>query len=207
MTKERLLRSLKINGKPVKVVCGQVIVPELLKTREVEEKTEEKMRTYTLTAYKPSGSSRNCSRGCCGSTDTGSDFDLHRGLTFEELVERIAKYRVAHDPDAHREEYRGPPWELKYFDDTGMSDWEWNEQREDYFSDDGFFAIDKKVEEMVAQAEPVVKQKQEQAEREAAEKAQKEEQIRQAKRATEEKERRDREEYARLQKKYANGAT
>jgi len=167
------------------------------------------MRTYTLTAYKPNGSSRNCSRGCCGSTDSDSEFELHRGLTLEQLVERIAKYRISHDPDAHREDYRGPPWDLKYFDDTGMSDWEWNDQRDDYWDADGYDVVDRKVEELVTQAEPVIKQKQEQADKEAAEKAEREEQARRAKWAAEEKERRDRDEYKRLTEKYGatNGPT
>lgn len=42
MTKEQqLLRSLKINGKPVKVVAGQLIVPNFDKKEETSEEVKE----------------------------------------------------------------------------------------------------------------------------------------------------------------------
>ena len=41
MTREQLLKSLKINGKPVKVVCGQLIVPNFDKKEETPEEQNE----------------------------------------------------------------------------------------------------------------------------------------------------------------------
>jgi len=161
------------------------------------------MNTYTLVAYKPNGSSRNCGRGCCGSTTSDSDFLLRRGLTLEELAVEIAKLRISY-VEGHREEYQGEPFEVHYFDDTGTWDWESNEDRADYYEEaTGFNAIDKQLEALISQQQPIIKQKQEQEAKEAAAKAAEAERIRRTKWEAEEKERRDREEYARLKTKFA----
>lgn len=44
MTKEQLLRKLKINGKPVKVVAGQLVIPESMQKKEEEKTSEEAER-------------------------------------------------------------------------------------------------------------------------------------------------------------------
>lgn len=159
-------------------------------------------RTYTLVAYKPSDSVTNCGRGCCGSTTTDSDHVFKRGLTLEELAAEIATLRIQYNPDLHREEYRGPPHEVKYFDDMGGPNWDWDDSLEEYFSDTGFGIIDQKLETLIAQQQPIIKQKQEREAQEAAEKAAAAEKIRREKYEAEQKERRDREEYARLKTKF-----
>ena len=123
-------------------------------------------------------------------------------MTLEELAVEIAKLRISY-VEGHREEYQGEPFEVHYFDDTGTSDWESNEDRPDYYEPTGFNAIDKQLEALISQQQPIIKQKQEQDAKEAADKAAEAERIRRAKWEAEEKERRDREEYARLKTKFA----
>jgi hypothetical protein len=128
---------------------------------------------------------------------------MTRGLTIERLAEEIAKLRIQFDPDAHREDYRGPEYEITFFDDTAGADWEWNEDREDFFGPTGFNTISQQLEELISQQQPIIKQKQE---REAKEKAEREAEIerkRAAKYAEEQREKRDREEFARLSAKFA----
>ena len=155
------------------------------------------MNTYTLIAYKPSGSSLNCGRGCCGSTHSDSDFLLKRGLSLEDLAVEISKLRLSY-VEGHREDYQGEPFEVHYFPDTGTSDWESNED----YGDTGFSTIDKQLEALIAQQQPIIKQKQEREAKEAAEKAAEAERIRRVKYEAEQKEKQDREEFARLSKKF-----
>lgn len=159
------------------------------------------MNTYTLVAYQPSGSSRNCSRGCCGSTSSDSDFVMKRGLTLEALAAEIAKLRISY-VEGEGECYRGEPWDVKYFPDTGMSDWESNDKRDDYYEDTGFNVIDQRLEALIAQQQPIVKQKQEQEAKIAAEKAAEAARIQREKWESEQRELRDREEFARLSRKF-----
>ena len=163
-------------------------------------------QTYTLVAYKPNGSSANCGCGCSGSTHSDSDFVMKRGLSLEELAAEIATLRVS-PSGGRREHYRGEPFEVKYFDDMGGPDWGEDDSKNEYWSPTGFGVIDPKLEALIAQQEPIIKQKQEQEAKEKAEREAAAEKIRREKWEAEQKEKRDREEYARLKTKFEKEKT
>lgn len=159
------------------------------------------MKTYTLVAYKPNGESWNCGSSCCGKTRSDSGFVFKRGLTVDQLAEEIAKIRVSY-VEGRREEYRGEPFEVHYFDDTGMSDWESNEEREDYWEEEGFWKINQKLETLISTQEPIIKQREEQEAKEKAAREAEEARVRRVKYEAGEREKRDREEFARLSAKF-----
>lgn len=154
--------------------------------------------TYTLVVYRPSWSTwKGCS--CHGtSTHHDSEFEFMRGLTFDELVKKIAEYKASIKDS--KEEYQ-----FKYFDDWGGPGADWDEAlcENGSWSD---WLLTETVENRVNEQEPIIKQK-----REAEEKARKEQQerdarARRAQAEVEERERRDREEYARLKAKFEKEA-
>ena len=46
MRREQLLRSLKINGRPVRVIAGQIVIPEEMQKPQEERKNESELLIY-----------------------------------------------------------------------------------------------------------------------------------------------------------------
>lgn len=164
---------------------------------ERESPDPEAKTTYTLIAYRPSWSRW---KGChCHGTSTHHDsqFEFSRGLTFDELVKEIAKYKS--QVKEGEQEY-----EFKYFDDWGGPGADW-----DLTIDSGSWsdwALTQTVEKRVNEQEPIIKQKREAEEKARREQQERDEQVRRARAAVEAQERRDREEYERLKTKFEKGA-
>jgi hypothetical protein len=114
---------------------------------------------------------------------------LSRGLSLEQLAEEIAKLRIQFDPEAHREDYRGPDYEVTYFDDTAGADWDLDD-------------VSTRLEKLISEQEPIIKQREALAAKEKAEREAEAERVRAAKYAAEQREKKDKEEFARLSAKF-----
>lgn len=157
--------------------------------------------TYTLIAYKPAGSSPNCGCGCSGYTHSDADFEMKRGLSLEQLAVEIARLRLV-PSGGRREEYLGEPYDIQYFDDLGGPDWRDDDSKDSYWGPTGFDAIDKQLEALIAQQQPIIQARQEKEAKEKAEREAAAEKARREKYEAEQREKRDQEEYARLKSKF-----
>lgn len=164
---------------------------------ERESPDPEAKTTYTLIRYRPSWSTwKGCS--CHGtSKHHDSDFEFQRGLTFDELVKTIAKYKS--QVKEGEQEY-----EFNYFDDWGGPGADWDPNS--YSGSWSNWYLNDTLEKGVNEQEPIIKQKREAEEKARREQQERDERMRSTLAAVEAKERRDREEYERLKTKFEKGA-
>lgn len=155
-----------------------------------------KATTYTLIAYQPS-SERHEGCHCHGTTrHYGSSFEMARGLTFEQLAQKMATLRASiREPG--NEEDTGAEYEFRYFDDLGPLDWdEWDRNH-----------FDDMLEALIQKQEPMIKRAREEEAKAAKKEADRAEAERRRKDEEQQREKRDREEFQRLTKKYAKETT